>query len=596
MKKMKALGICWLLIAPVLYAQQYNSVPLDHGAYRVIEQGVLRGILRPPPSAKPWPEFVVREKLTEMVNAEEGALSEAERRIASGLLAGFERKEGFDFNRGTYYREYGKGDSGYALEAGVSWDSTVSINPAPSPAWGTVNIGTFSLAGNLGRFFSYNLNVRGGFFHIDRQELGLGGASGKPGLPVYTLPSYFPYTFTKVWDGAVFKPSSLGGYDGWPDSLSFGYEIISEINTALVDRRLQFRFGRMRRDWGAGMGASLYMNARARPLIALEGTAHPADWMAFSFLTGVPEYLKINNQKQDAAAYQNAFSLALLEFNIGPYAHFGFGSAAVWPKRFELGYLFPLNSNFLYQNNVGDFDNLALFADLEGRWPGIGKAWVSLFLDEANLAHQPFFNLDRQMYAYQGGLKVSIPWLPFADVSLRYTKIEPYCYTHPATEVPWNTNKANTAYLNNGESLGYYLPPNTDELLIRPEMMFLLGDSTGTFLEISAYLQYQLIRHGAEYGPGRVDGSSPWDELVYDDFTTKYFLRDGVYRWDHVIKLGGSCRITQPITVFAELGVVISRFSRGDGPGAPYYYLPAADPDYPSGESFIFSLGFRLFK
>jgi hypothetical protein len=593
-------GMLLACILPALYGQQYNSVPLDHGAYRLIELGALRGLVTLPSAAKPWPETTVRQKLAELLGAEGSALSGTERRITQELLAGFERNPGWNPDRGAWYREHGApGETRYSLEAGLSWKSGFSLSPFPDPAWETAQRGTLFVAGDMGRFFSYNFTARGGVFRVARRELGSDPlAFGGMGRPVYAIPSSFPYGFTKAWDGAVFKPASLGSYDGWPDTFSFGYEIISELNASLAADRLFFRFGRMRRDWGPGMGASLVLNAQARPLIALEGSARLSEGIRFSFLTGIPEYLKIRNQKGDAAAWQNAFSLALLEFS-SPYAHFDLGSAAIWPKRFELGYLFPANSNFFYQNNVGDFDNLALFANLEGRWPGVGKVRFSFFLDEANFTYKPFFNLDRQMYACQGGLDLRLPWLPFGNLSFRYTKIEPFCYTHPATEVPWNTQKAQTAYLNNGESLGYYLPPNTDEFLLRGSALFFPGGPLG---ETETYLQYQLIRHGLEYGPGRVDGSSPADELVYDDFTTKYFLRDGAYRWDNVIKLGASCRVRVfdfPVRIFAEAGLVLTRYSLNQAPpGAdtPYAFLSPGDPDYRSAESLILALGFQVFE
>jgi hypothetical protein len=413
-------------------------------------------------------------------------------------------------------------------------------------------------------------------------------------MPVHTLPAYFPYSFTKLWDGAIFKPKSLGAYDSWPDSFSFGYEIISEINTSLLADRLSLRFGRMRRDWGpGGKGASLFMNAQARPFVALEGTVTPTDWMGFSFLTGVPEYLNINGQKEDAMAWQNAFSLALVEINVNKYFHFDFGSAVIWPKRFELGYLFPVNSNFFYQNNVGDFDNLAIIADLEGRLPGIGSIWFSLFLDEAVFTASPFFHLNRNMYAYQAGAKARLPWLPFGLLTLRYTKVEPYCYTHRDTLAPWNNGIAETAYLNNGESLGYYLPPNSDEFLLRLE-------STPRE-DITLYLQYQRIRHGVEYGSGRVPGSSYWDKLDYSSNSTKYFLRDGVYQWSHVIKAGGSYslkRLDIPLALMGELGVVSSRFTRNSGPAgpdAPYDILPDSDSEYPSSLGLVLFIGLKIF-
>jgi hypothetical protein len=602
-------------------AQQFNSVPLDHEAYGIIDNAALRGIIQKPHSARPWQETTVKRLLRDILGAEPGLRSQAERDIVSALLSGFDRKPGLDLERGAYYQEHPlKGDSHYSLDTGLSWES--NFNVSGSGTIGTVNMGTVYLDGDIGNYLSYDFKIRGGILKIDRDKLGdrpnppyrdpkesfeeLPPETPDPTLrgssPVYALPAYFPYSFSKPWEAAVFKPGNLDSYGDWPDSVAFGYELISEIGTSLIDNRLQFRFGRMRRDWGPGEnGASLFLNSQARPFVAVEGSAAPLDWVYFSFLTGALEYQKFSNQWSDATPFQNLFSLAMLEFNIKEYVHFDFGSATVWPKRFELGYIFPVNSNFFYQNNVGDFDNLGLFANLEGRWPGVGKVWVSLFVDEANFTLSPFLNLDREMYAFQGGAKINIPWIPFASVSLRYTKVEPYCYTHEYTSTPWNPALIDTSYSNNGESLGYYLPPNSDEILLRLESMFLPGTK--------AYFQYQLIRHGAEYGYGRVDGSSLGDKIVKDENTMKYFLRDGVYEWDNVIKAGGSYSLRGfkvPVSLYAEAGLVLTQFSKADvnytrgpdhkdqrrGEGA---YSFISDDTYKSGTGFILSLGFKVF-
>jgi hypothetical protein len=615
--------ICLLLLAYAAYSQQFNSVPLEHEAYGIISKAVTRGIIPGPNSAKPWQEAAVRRLLREILNAEPGLLSKPERDIVSAALARFDRKNGLDPMRGAYYREYPlKGGSRYSFDTGLSWES--SLNAAGTGDIGSVNMGTFYLGGDIGGRLSYAFKAGAGFFKVGRDRLGLrptppyfdpklpadspGGADNPKAAdpsPSYSLPAYFPYTFSKPWEAAVFKPSSLDSYGEWPDSPAFGYEIISEVGTSLADDRLRFRFGRMRRDWGQGEnGASLFMNAQARPFMALEGAAAPADWMYFSFLTGALEYQKINDQWADADPFQNLFSLAMVEINIKNYARLDFGSSTVWPKRFDLGYIFPVNSNFLYQNNIGDFDNLALFASLGGVWPGVGRAWLSLFVDEANLTFNDFFHMDRQMYAFQGGVELVIPRLPFATAGLRYTKVEPYCYTHEYTQTPWHSVLIDTAYLNNGESLGYYLPPNSDEVLVRLESAFLPG--------AKAYLQYQLIRHGVDYGYGRVDGSSLGDKIVKDDNSKKYFLRDGVYEWDNVIKIGGAYRLRGfrvPVSLSAEAGLVFTRFSRADidytrlpeadhkdaGRGEGPYSFIGGDEAYKPGTRFICSLGVKIF-
>lgn len=609
-----------------LEAQQFNSVPLNHDAYGIIEMAAMRSIIKPPPSAKPWSEVTVTETLRAIAGSAGELLSPAEQDIVAALLASFERKSGLDYQTGRYRGEYPLSSGSYTFEAGLNWESVFSA-AAPSADLSSVNRGALFIGGDMGGHFSWNFNILGGFLYIDRNYLGehrdplyVDTKYGLPkeppntgdpyeeseqghkyyyevppqsSSPVYAVPAWFPYTFSKPWEAAVFPPADLGGYNTWPDSFAFAYEMISELNLSFFDNRTAFRFGRMRRDWGPQTnGSSLVMNAQARPFLALEGSAIPLDWLRFSFLTGVLEYQKGTNQWSDADPFQNLFSLALVELEPGKYFHFDFGSATVWPKRFDLGYLFPINSNFFYQNNVGDFDNLALFADLEFRLPGFGKIWGSLYVDEINLNQKPFLHLDRQMYAYQGGLKINVKWLPFGAFTMRYTKVEPYCYTHEYTETPWNRVPTDTAYMNNGESLGSYLPPNSDELLLRLETLFLPGTR--------AHFQYQMVRHGVDFGSGRVDGSSIYDKIYKDENSEKYFLEDGVYQWSHVLKIGGTYSLKNlkiPLAFFAETGLVVTRYTTGGDAEAQTQgaYEALDTPEYRAGTSFIFSLGFKLY-
>jgi hypothetical protein len=146
--------------------------------------------------------------------------------------------------------------------------------------------------------------------------------------------------------------------------------------------------------------------------------------------------------------------------------------------------------------------------------------------------------------------------------------------------------------VNNGETLGFYLPPNSDEFLLRLESILLPG--------AKAHLQYQMIRHGVDYGSGRVPGSSLSDKIVKDDNASKYFLMDGVYQWDHVLKTGGSYRFkirNIPFSVFAEMGLVITRYTINGaaGVGSKGDYQALDNAEYPAETGFIFSLGFKLY-
>jgi hypothetical protein len=613
--KVTVLGVVLFFIFPLfaVKAQQHNSVPLDHGSYYLIENAVMRGLCDSPPGARPWSEFTIREKLTEILNAPLEMLSKTERDIVAGFLAGFERKPGLEWSRGAYYTKQDlKRGSYFTFEGGVSWETTLSGNTSPR-SFGTTNIFDIYLDGDLGSNFSYDFHFRPGFYFVERLKHNAYIIDAANTVPAaYEITSYFPYTFSGIWDGVIFDLAEDNEFLGWPDKFSFGYEVISEINASFVDNRLLFRFGRMRRDWGiGGNGTSLVLNAHARPFLALEGSAVLVDWLRLSTLTGVLEYYpKDGSQKTAAYRYQNAFSIGMLELNYKNYFHFDFGSSVIWPKRFELGYLYPGNSNLIYQNNVGDFDNLALFGDIGGQIPGIGTIWVSLFLDEIRPTLDSFLTLDRSMYAFQAGTKAKVPWLPFASLTLRYTKIEPYTYTHPYTVTPWYSEipaeynddppkqGMATAYINSGDPLGYYLPPNSDELLLCLETLALPG--------LRTFFQYQMIRHGVEYGPGRVDGSNLYDQHIYDENHKKYFLHDGTYQWSHILKVGGNYSLSArkiPLSFYGEFGIVITRFSVIDAQATDLtgideshpYYLISSNDSYKGGVGVILSLGIRIF-
>jgi hypothetical protein len=134
-------------------------------------------------------------------------------------------------------------------------------------------------------------------------------------------------------------------------------------------------------------------------------------------------------------------------------------------------------------------------------------------MDEVSLGEisRDFFNMSRFMIAYQFGTVVHIPWikrLPFSSLTLSYTKIEPYTYTHTRESVPWYNGLAmETNWVNRGRALGHYIPPNSDEILVRFAAIPVSESMVG--------FQYQMIRNGASYGDRAVGGSSLWSELFF---------------------------------------------------------------------------------
>jgi hypothetical protein len=618
----------------VLCAQTHVSVPVSHAVYYILDQAEIRGLCPPLPAVKPYTRGKILEAINEILAAEPkrfGGLTDSERAILESARAEFNRgAAGFDPRNGMY-----RFDTAEKKSVRFSGNVGVALESLNSAAWykgqgktylGTDTWGTFYVEGDVGEHFSFDVNFFAGIMKAQRVELGTYDTYAtqlkrepvegyvNQRISTYSQPlAFFPYTYQKNWDGFMFNlggSMDAGNMEGWPNNISIAARMESEMSGSVFGDMLLIRFGRIRREWGSMVpGSSLVLNGAARPFIGIETSFNPISWFAFSSITGILEFDNANGIKEPAETFQNAYSLEQLELNYKNYFHIDLGSTAVWAKRMELGYIFPLLNNFFYQNFIGDFDNMAIYLNLKGQYPGLGKLWFSFFMDEMEISSMTSaFVLDRHMFAFQAGLQGIIPFLPFTSITLGYTKIEPYNYTHTRNFVPWYGSAMEGAYVNSGACLGYYLPPNSDEIKVR----FDIRPLTKT----AAHVQYQMIRHGADYGPHQVDGSSLVSELDPDDRSEKAslrknFLKDGAYQWMHIIKIGADHTLKKfPLTFFGEAGVAYSYFTdisdekyalynpapvdgRNDSSSPRYRPLTG---DYLTSTAFILTVGFRMFK
>jgi len=436
-----------------------------------------------------------------------------------------------------------------------TWESNFSVK-VPNASISSVNLAKLSVRGDLAGFMSWDVTALGEFLYIKRDGAG--------------VPSMFPYTMSKMWDGGVLSLRKPKAYHAWPDDPSLAAGLQGELSGVLLNGQLQFRFGRSRHDWGPGtIGSSLFLNAQTGlPFLAVEGIYSPFPWMDISFLTGVTEYYQNENRwPAKGNIFTNLLSAVQFEFNPLRFIYVNIGSSAMWIHHI----------------------NLAAFANLELRAPGIIKLWGSIFLDRLESASH--FRVKGNSIAYQAGLKTVVGWLPFGSFTFRYTKVEPYCYTDSYDGYNGRRLPSKSAFVSGGESLGYYIPPNSDEFLFRLEAMFLP--------DLKTYIQFQMIRHGVDYGPTMNDGSSLADRLT-DPRSPKRFLEDGVYQWNNVIKLGSSFKFKAwniPFSVYAEMGFVSTSFTINGiaGIGARPNLALFNKSVYRTGKGFIFSVGFSLF-
>jgi hypothetical protein len=590
------------------------SVPLDEAVYRIIELAETRGLCEPLPGVKPYSRAVVLKAIDVILAADGdrrfGALTEAERRILADTRTSFQNaeKSGWDITRGAFHLS---GNNGMTADIGVRTDLLAGAGLYPEAKAVGENWLIAYLRSDLGPQVSFAYTVAGSPFIIaGRDRLGRYHTyyDGYPGRPpnnedqvidIYDQPwGYFPFTFRKRWDSSVWNRFDNSGQFGWPEGASIGFFIQPEMVWSTPMERFRLRFARTEREWGAMTGGgSLILNRTALPFMAVDATLKLFNGLYLSTLTGILEYDAERGLTDDS--FQNAFSLTMLEFNYKNYFHIDAGSASVWAKRFELGYLFPDVAGLLYQSSIGDYDNVAAFLNLKGTAPGLGKLWFSFFLDEINF-EKDVLGMDRAMYAWQAGITAPLPVLPFAQVKLSYTKIEPYCYTHTRDIMPWyGDTPMERAYVSRGVGLGSYLPPNADEILLRVEAM--------PVKKTQAHMQYQMIRHGADHGDHAVDGSSLRSELdpvgrSDKPELRKHFLKDGAYQWMHIFKIGVehtfAPKAAIPVRLFAEAGVVLSYYTCIDGPansGSSSSYHVIDTAEYPKSTAFIATIGIRIF-
>ena len=605
MKKTLLIFASLLIFNFAVIAQNNVTVAVTDQIYEFLDVAQKKGLCAPLNSYKPYTKSQIFNALCE-INENSDLMTEKEIRIVEDYLKLYEplqEKPKNNFLKASIANHDENFPVSFNYKSELEFIYSGGIySKSDYNSWGMDNLYKLNFDGDIGKGLSYRLKAtidisKMPLYEVSKYFIGYPWYADEIGkyyngeyteditkqaeveskygryIRRYLNNSYLPYSYKKPWSGQFYYFSNMdaGGLEGWATNTGLGFSIDGEIRGSLFDNRIILGAGRIDREIAAmDNGSSLVLNKQAYPFLAVDAQFTIFKSLKFYSLTGILEYpnqdyinkdalakLDAMGSTDDAFYFQNAFSLNMIEIDY-KRVHFDFGSSVIWPKRFELGYMFPLANYVEYQNHIGDCDNLALFGDLKYTITGIGSIWGSFYLDEINGFNNNPFICTRAMFAYQGGVKYILPKISFASLSFRYTKIEPYCYTHLAINyTPWYNHYICENYTNNGESLGYYLPPNTDEFLLSLKMQPSVNSNFG--------MSYQLIRHGADYGSQSVPGSSVYSELSPFNRNNlyKYFLHDGAYNWMHIISAGGKVTLNTkfPISFYGNLGMIFSYFT-----------------------------------
>lgn len=624
MKKI-AIIIALLSLCFSFYAQNNTSVNLDDNVYEILRSAEIQNLCEPLSNVKPYTYDYIIKKLNEIrLNLEEDEKYD-QMEIIDYYLNKYNYETGVHLNKG--YINISNRD--------VSFPSNLIIYDTFKTNFGTgiyadnnQNSIAFEiydligLMGNLGQKLSYSISIVGGGSRVPLELLGDDYSIGTwlynrtsntspRTIKTFRNNSFLPYRYSKFWDGSCYHISAMdaGGLEGWADSLAMSFGMSGEIHLSLYENAIELGIARKKREWGAmDNGSSLILNSHARPFLAAEASFKPFKFLSLSTLTGImemphQEYINksawylINEDgsisskgtDEDSFFFQNALTITMVNLKFKNF-QFDFGSTSIWPKRLEFGYAFPLIDKVVYQNNIGDNDNIGVFTNTKFILPEYGSAWLSLYLDEIDSFTTKFWEKTRAMFAFQTGIKANIPKLPFATIAFRYTKVEPYCYTHHSINyTPWYNHYVSESYTNNGECIGYYLAPNSDEFY------FCFDSNPSIYSKLN--IEYQLIRHGVDWGSGAVPGSNLYSELPNDtrDDMYKYFLKDGTYEWTSVIAVNYSYNLRKfnlPASVNIGLGYIYDWFTQINGePGPDAKFEYVNNEEYKKKNGVVFNLG-----
>ncbi len=481
--------LLFLSFTSVIFSVDYTSVSLDHPVYDLLESGELKGLLTDLSDVKPYTYKVVRDSLLTM-KSYDTYLSNHELVVLESFIAEFKKENLLPIG----------------LFLSLETETKGNIN---SLDFHTFNVGYMGIKNDFLDVISYNINI---------------GVT----LDIINPDAFEPYTFTKRYDGfhITFGEDK---YHSGEKADGFAFSSLPELGVSLFDDSLYLGLNRVRRNWGEGI-SSLLLAESGRPIFGFDYKWKMNKYITLSGLVGS---LGNANGTGDNDSQNKNITSHYLEIKPCKYLDLVLFDTAIWGKRAEVGYLFLLPT-FITQQIVGDVDNIAMGGTITGRYPGIGKVYFSLFIDEMeNDEWANFFHHNKNMYAWNAGIKTIIPKIPFGTFSFQYTKIEPYCYAHYEQRYPnYGDTLIDINFTNDNENIAYNLPPNSDQ--------FLFNISAKPAPGLTTILNYSFVRHGDNPGDtskvqGDIDAPLDFAEHHAGNIEEKDFLNDGIYEYIHTV-------------------------------------------------------------
>ena len=326
-------------------------VPLGHPVYRLIENLELRNLIDNSGDVRPYTRAFAARQLV-LAKASQ-CLTEKEMQYIETMLNSFEDPETNSredvLYRGSIFSPSLLSEQG-AVEIGVKVGSQFSLPVSDVRSFDSRNELRGYLRSDITEYSTFQIEMGGRYDLLNTS-------------------AWPPYHFITPGEGQYIVYSEDGNTDSrGQGDFAFNFLLAPEITLSLLDDKLNIRWGMFERDWGVGDG-NLSISDNARSFDAIEAKLDISSWMRYYYLTGTltaPKILASTGGYGRPDQYQNMLTTKRLEFYLPTDLTVSLYETVMWPKRLELGYLNPFMVTTIYQNTLGDYDNM--FAGFDFSW------------------------------------------------------------------------------------------------------------------------------------------------------------------------------------------------------------------------------------
>jgi len=189
------------------------------------------------------------------------------------------------------------------------------------------------------------------------------------------------------------------------------------------------------------------------------------DFLKMNFKYGIVRFSSIfastvgYMQKDRDSRYTKYFSAHRLKVAIPKFADLSISDVVVYNGRIEFAYLNPILLWHFAEKSLQDRDNKNFILDFQTKFLKNVEFQGTLFVDDdEQFAIFTGKTSRSQKFVYQLGTMIYEPLIKNLSLTVEYTKIRPFTYSH------YDIRDNYTAY---GVNLGHRIGPNADELFTR---------------------------------------------------------------------------------------------------------------------------------